>query len=295
MVSGRVHSNDTPIRDARVRFQATSDLVMTDARGRFRLAVPEGDALSTQPIVTAAKPGYLIAGGPVRDGMVIELDKLPEDDDPEYAWVDPTPDETNSRNCGNCHREIYDQWHSGGHAAAATNQHFLNLYAGTTWNSNHEHGWSLLKEYPDGAGVCSSCHAPAAPLDTLGVADIRDLTDVAQQGVHCDFCHKIQDVNLAAVGLTHGRFAMELLRPTEGQLFFGPLDDVDRNEDSYSPLQSESLFCAACHEGVVFGVPVYTTYSEWLQSPARAEGKECQSCHKRPDGQLTNVAPSAGG
>jgi hypothetical protein len=102
-------------------------------------------------------------------------------------------------------------------------------------------------------------------------------------------------VNLDTVGITHGRFGMNLLRPEKGQLFFGPLDDVDRGEDVYSPLQSRSEACAACHEGIVFGVPVYETYSEWLVSPAAARGEQCQSCHMRPTGTMDNIAPGNGG
>src|SRR4029077_19801494 len=85
------------------------------------------------------------------------------------------------------------------------------------------------------------------------------------------------------------------LRPMDGQIFFGPLDDVDRGEDVYSPLYQESRYCASCHEGVVFGVPVYTTYSEWLESPARREGKQCQTCHMAPTGKMRNIAPGKGG
>jgi hypothetical protein len=294
-ITGRVLSNGQAIDQARVRFQTSTDFVLTDTDGRFRLPLDQLIGAKSGAWVTAAKPGYIIAGKPAADGMVIELKPLPENDDEHYAWIDPTPDENKSLNCGNCHPAIYDQWQFGGHARSATNRHFLNLYDGGTWDGAKRHGWSLLDEYPEGAGVCAACHAPSAPLDTLGVSDIRKLTGVDQKGVHCDFCHKVQDMNLAAIGLTHGRFAMNLLRPAEGQVFFGPLDDVDRGEDSFLPLLSESHFCAACHEGTVFGVPVYTTYSEWLSSRARAEGKECQSCHMRPNGRMTNFAPAAGG
>ena len=38
---------------------------------------------------------------------------------------------------------------------------------------------------------------------------------------------------LGAIGLAHGRDALSLLRPAEGQLFFGPLDDVDRRTIRY--------------------------------------------------------------
>src|SRR5262249_15748088 len=62
-----------------------------------------------------------------------------------------------------------------------------------------------------------------------------------------------------------------------------------------SHLYRSSRYCASCHEGVVFGVHVYSTYSEWLASPARAEGKQCQDCHMTPTGKMTNIAPGRGG
>jgi hypothetical protein len=297
-ITGRVVSQGQPVEGARVRWQAAPNHVLTDADGQFRLprsaSIPAGDDEPT-PLITAAKVGYFIAGVPPADEIEIQLSPLPEQDQEAYAWIDPAPSDHAAENCGNCHREIYEQWQAGGHANSAANRHFLNLYDGSTWDGSDERGWSLLAEYPEGAGVCAACHAPGAPLDTLATGDLRTLAGVDSLGIHCDFCHKVQDVDLAAPGLTHGRFAMSLLRPEEGQIFFGPLDDVARHEDSFLPLQSESRFCAACHEGIVFGVPVYTTYSEWLASPARAEGKQCQSCHMRPDGQMTNIAPGAGG
>lgn len=145
----------------------------------------------------------------------------------------------------------------------------------------------MLDEYPAGAGVCAACHAPTAEPDEPLSSD--------SEGVHCDFCHKIRDTRVEQAGLTHGRYAYDLLRPSEGQIFFGPLDDVARGEDVYSPLQSESRYCAGCHEGVVFGVHVYSTWSEWLDSPARRQGRQCQSCHMAPSGTFTNVAPKNGG
>ena len=57
----------------------------------------------------------------------------------------------------------------------------------------------------------------------------------------------------------------------------------------------DSRFCASCHEGVVFGVHVYTTYSEWQASPAGRAGRSCQSCHMKPTGRMTNIAPGKGG
>jgi hypothetical protein len=57
----------------------------------------------------------------------------------------------------------------------------------------------------------------------------------------------------------------------------------------------ESRYCASCHEGIVFGVRAYETYSEWLESPAKRRGQQCQDCHMAPTGQMTNIAPGHGG
>jgi hypothetical protein len=209
--------------------------------------------------------------------------------------VDPTPDPRRPHNCGNCHADIHREWAGSGHARSATNRRFRNLYDGTDWHGKPNVGWNMIADYPDGAGVCAACHSPTA--DPAGSFDLRDLTQgpPGLSGVHCDYCHKIQALAGGDIGLSHGRYNLSLLRPSKGQIFFGPLDDVDRGEDVFSPLQRDSKYCASCHEGTVFGVHVYGTYTEWLASPAAREGKQCQSCHMRPTGAMTNVAPGHGG
>ena len=293
-LAGTVVAEGVPLAGARVRIKGQTKFVETDASGRFDLPFEPSAEQKLQ--VTAAKPDFIIAGADVGDEPLrIDLSPLPTEDDVEYRWVDPRPDPSDAQRCGNCHEEIFDQWQGGGHARSATDPRFLDLYAGIRSDTGELAGWGLLSEHPDGAGVCASCHAPAADLSQLGIGDLRDIHGVAQLGVHCDFCHKINDVDLSALGLTHGRFATSLLRPAEDQLFFGPLDDVDRGEDSYLPLQSTSQYCATCHEGIVFGVPVYSTYSEWLASQAAATGKQCQDCHMKPNGKMTNIARGFGG
>src|SRR5439155_2150284 len=110
--------------------------------------------------------------------------------------------------------------------------------------------------------------------------------------------HKVVEARTDKLGLQFGRDGYGLLRPADGhQLFFGPLDDAVREGESFGhlPLYSQSRYCASCHEGVIFGVHVYGTYSEWLDSPARRQGKQCQSCHMTPTGKMTNLAPDRGG
>jgi hypothetical protein len=289
VIQGQVFDGADPVAGASVRLKGQPSSVLTDASGRFQISLTNH---SETERLTVCQDGFFIAGAPVSSApLTFNLQRLPEKDYEDYEWVEPTPDSRRQHNCGNCHDEIYREWSASGHARSAGNRRFLNLLDGTDWHGRSHVGWSLRDDHPDGVGVCNTCHAPTASFET----DLRNLKGVARSGVHCDFCHKIADASTEHVGFTHGRYGYRLLRPAQGQLFFGPLDDVDRGEDAFSPLYQESRYCAACHEGTVFGVPVYSTYSEWLTSPARKEGKQCQTCHMAPSGKMTNFAPGKGG
>ena len=283
-------SNTKPLTGACVRIKGTTHQTTTDATGRFHLR-GQGQR------VTAWKEGYFIGGVPVdqASALLLRLRRLPQDDNPEYNWVEPTPNRDAPQHCGNCHGQIYREWAGSAHGRAGENRHFRNLYDGTDWEGRPNRGWNLRKEHPEGVSVCAGCHAPTVKFEDPAYEDFRQLRGVDRRGVHCDYCHKIVDVSLSRLGQEHGRFSHQLLRPSTGQLFFGPLDDVDRDEDAYSPLYKESRYCASCHEGTVFGAKVYTTYSEWLASPAKRRGQQCQSCHMAPTGQMTNIAPGRGG
>jgi hypothetical protein len=295
-LQGTVLDDTGPIAAALVRVQTTDRHTLTDADGGFRLPANSSQRL------TAWKSGYFIVGTDLdTHPLALRLTRLPTEDHEAYEWIDPAPGRGTAHNCGNCHAEIYQEWSASAHARSATGKHFLDLYRGTDWDGQPHVGWSLLDEHPLGAGVCAACHAPAIPADDPAQLDLLQVSGTAAKGVHCDYCHKIADIGQGTLGLTHGRFNLKLLRPApdRGQgmrhVFFGPLDDADQGDDAFAPLYRESRYCASCHEGTVFGVPVYTTYSEWLESPARQAGKQCQTCHMRPTGTMTNFAPNHGG
>ena len=292
---GEVRDEHGPVAGAVVRIKGTSIATISDENGRFQL--PRPDSASR---ITASKDGYFIAGSPtVESPLVLRLHRLPAEDCMRYAWVDPTPNPSERMNCGNCHKAMHEEWSLSGHARSSTNRRLHNLYDGSDWHGQQDVGWNLLKEHPDGADVCASCHAPTQKAGPFASFDLRDAAKQSHglSGVHCDFCHKVRGPGDGELGLTHGRYQLSLLRPStpDRQLFFGPLDDVDRGEDVFSRFQRDSRLCAACHEGVVFGVPVYTTFSEWRASPAGLAGKSCQSCHMTPTGKMNNVAPGRGG
>jgi hypothetical protein len=298
-LSGEVADAHGPIRGACVRYQTDLEGVTTDASGRFRLT----RRLDGSARLVASKEGYFITGLPVFPApLSFRLARLPAVDHEDYEWVDPVPDSTKTQNCGNCHAEIYREWSASGHANSVTNRRFQNLLDGSDWHGRPAVSWNLFADNPNGAGVCTACHAPTlTSFNDPAYTDLRQARGIAARGVHCDYCHKVADVNRVpndpdeGIGRTHGRFGLKLLRPKEGQLFFGPLDDVDRGEDAFSPLYRDSRYCASCHEGTVLGVHVYSTYSEWLASPARQQGKQCQTCHMTPTGEMTNIAPGHGG
>jgi hypothetical protein len=297
-VEGRVLAGDEPLAAARVGWQTRPERVLADAAGRFRLPAPPRPAQR----IAAWKEGYYIgtAAAEPRSPMRIVLSKHPRDDCDDYAWVDPNPDPAHEHNCANCHAEIYRQWSASAHAGAAINRHFLDVFAGTDWSGQPGRGWSFADAHPEARAVCVACHLPGVAADDPVAEDPRLASGVAREGIHCDICHKVAATSLSAhpelVGIEHGRLALDMVRPRAGrQIFFGPLDDAERGQDTYAPIYRSSLYCASCHEGTLFGTRAYTTFSEWRGSAYARAGVQCQNCHMKPDGVLTNIAPGHGG
>jgi hypothetical protein len=225
-------------------------------------------------------------------------------------------------NCENCHSDPNDaqaslpfsEWQDDAHAKSARNIRFLTMYNGTDTTGNQspqtqyfhsrDYGRIPLRpdpnapyfgpgyklDFPDAAGNCAACHTPAAAINTPYNTDPTTVSGVGAEGVACDFCHKIWNVSLEpSSGLPYpnvpGVLSFEFRRPAEGHQFFaGPFDDVAPGEDTYSPLQKQSQYCAPCHFGVFWDTVVYNSFGEWLDSPYSnpQTGKTCQDCHMPP-------------
>ncbi len=142
----------------------------------------------------------------------------------------------------------------------------------------------------------------ATLADEVYQADPNRAEGIEQEGVFCDFCHKVGEVNLdSSTNLPNpnspGALSMRLYRPQDGQqLFFGNFDDVTRRV-SYLPLFEESAYCASCHYGVFWNTLVYGSYEEWLNSPYSdpQKGKTCQNCHMPAVDYAYFVFPEKGG
>ena len=246
------------------------------------------------------------------------------------------PGEGEHQGCAACHSNVgtqeatslpVDEWLLDAHSQSAINPRFITMYNGTDvlghqspitrYASSRDYGEfplppDLTKPYygpgykldfPETDGNCAACHTPAASVNAPYGVNPTLTEGVAAEGIPCDFCHKIWDVKLdPETQLPYlnmpGVLSYEFRRPKEGHQFFaGPYDDVAPGEDTYSPIQQESAFCAPCHHAVFWDTLVYNSYGEWLNSPYSnpETGQTCQNCHM-PAGLADHFAlPEVGG
>ncbi len=329
LARGLVTDATGPVAGAVVRVRGSENYVLTDADGNFRLNIEDAGAK-----LTAWKPGYFIGGGDAADfttpdGAILLLKRHPTGDNPDYTFVSPLLDMDDPNACAHCHVERtgetdgampVDEWLLDAHSGAATNPRFLSLYNGTTldgtpgapttYRFDPAQGLSVpvspsmgqdgvgpgfRLDFPDMSGACAACHVPVLALQQPYHADPNLAEGVAQEGITCDFCHKIQDVKLRPDGLPDpglpGVLSLEFLRPPEGgQVFIGPFDDTS-GDDIYSALQDDSRLCATCHTGQFWDVKIYNSFGEWLESPYSdpVTGQTCQDCHMPHTGATTFV------
>lgn len=335
-ISGVVLDDQGPISGAVVRLQATEISTKTDSNGRFALTLlpPEESVM-----ITAWAEGYYIAGVEASPGemdIMVRLETHHLTDNPNYEWLPSQfhPGQGEAQGCAECHSAAstdlditlpVDEWRSDAHSQTAENPRFRTMYLGqdlagnqspaTRYGYSRDYGAFPLRpdpdkayygpgyklDFPETAGNCAACHTPAASVNNPYGIDPTAVSGVPAEGVPCDFCHKIWDVELDDDGLPFenrpGVLSFEFRRPPEGHQFFaGPLDDVAPGEDTYSPLQQQSQICAPCHFGVFWDTLVYNSFGEWLNSAYSQDGGQtCQDCHMPPSGATQFALTEAGG
>jgi hypothetical protein len=301
-VSGTVITNTgLPAEGAIVRQKATANYTTASTDGSFVLSgLVEGQAV----LVTAWLDGYYIqwqSVTPSAQGVTLILSPYPTSDNPNYVWYSATAAEQ-SLGCMHC-MVAFPGWQAGAHGQASSNSRFFSMYNGVDLAVTKPVDPGFKLDFPDDPGNCANCHAPGAVTrpDGSSSGDMNDLRPgVEQEGIFCEFCHKIANVQLdPATGLPYpeapGVQSYRLVRTYPGfVLFLGPLDDVTRRV-SYLPLEKKSQFCAPCHQFSFFDTPIYQSFAEWLDSPYPAQGIECQTCHMPPESVPYFVYPEKGG
>lgn len=289
VIEGLVVRSDfrTPVASARVRIQGKNDFVLTGQDGRFSLVsdLPNG----TNVTMTAGKQGWFNVARSMYVGGTIDtiaIDTLPNGDNANYVFNGPAY-------CDNCHERLAEQWHESRHSKSVVSPMFLQTYNGTDVNGTPGVYPGFKLDFPNEGGDCGDCHAPSAALRSPGNTEINDLFlsgypyPVDTNGVHCDFCHKIDSVEVNYATGVNGSIFMR--RPPTGfnrDINFGQFDDVTSfwMGGTYNPNIEKSAFCSGCHQYAnLNGVIVDDTYDSWAASPYAAQGRQCQDCHMKPN------------
>jgi len=166
---------------------------------------------------------------------------------------------TSSEMCGECHNDIYKNWKRSLHALSAEDPIFDVVYM-------------QALRISDGKAnkLCFKCHDPIAWIKK----DFSFTQENSREGISCDFCHSIVEVNLDDPVYPYK------IKP--GKVKRGPFKGVvsPAHKTEYSELHVSSEICAGCHEfRGKNNVPIISTYTEWKNGPYPAKKKECQTCH----------------
>ncbi len=164
-----------------------------------------------------------------------------------------------SKNCKECHEEIYNHWKNAMHSMSIEDPIFKASYMEAYFKTAGEAKFNCLR-----------CHAPIAFLNN----DYDLKNKITKEGVNCDFCHSVKKVN---IDNKDNPFELEI-----GETKRGPLSNVESpaHKTESSALFKSSELCAGCHEYTNRnGAKILGTYSEWKTSPYAEEGIHCQNCH----------------
>lgn len=181
--------------------------------------------------------------------------------------------------CARCHPQIYRDWTKSMHRQY-TNAAFQWAFEQASKDTNGGVD-----------GFCPRCHSPIAVLagEKITPGQYANLSDIAQKGVQCDFCHVLDKVSPDWPG--NGSFHV-----TPGKVKLGPLKDAEspHHQTAYSELHTRADFCGMCHNVSHPGthVQLESTYSEWLSSSYAKKGVTCQKCHMpEAKGRASNRGP----
>lgn len=336
-ISGTVRSAGGPVEGAVVRVKTTSVSTVSDRAGRFALqGIDRAQKVALTAFAPGFFVGGPVSASGGASDVSLVLTRHALEDNPDYPWMSAFRIAGLALNCENCHSDPhdpsstlpFDEWQRDAHGTSATNARFLSMYNGTDLGGTRrspktryvvDRDYGRFPRPPDpnepyfgpgylldslsSPGDCAACHLPAAAVNAPYATDPNGTTPAHRESVACDLCHKIWAVKLdPATGLPRpnmpGVMSIEFRRPGEGhQLFIGPYDDVATGADTYSPLQRQSQICAPCHFGEFWGVKVYNSFGEWLDSDYAdpKTGQTCQDCHMPRRGARRIALPEKGG
>jgi nitrate/TMAO reductase-like tetraheme cytochrome c subunit len=207
--------------------------------------------------------------------------------------------------CGECHKQIYEEWSSSQHAYASISPMFHKF----------EQKFQDLTQGTVGT-FCVRCHQQVGTqLGESRETPLWERAQISREGVTCITCHRVKE----QYGKVNGERRVEpgkIYEPVYGSGEKSVIKDVLANKETFSVKTSsdgrgndihegmitndqitKSEFCVSCHQVAVnLGIKLEIVWDQYRDSPARKAGVTCQDCHMgkvpgKPEGYAT--APSA--
>jgi nitrate/TMAO reductase-like tetraheme cytochrome c subunit len=211
--------------------------------------------------------------------------------------------------CGECHKQIYEEWASSQHAYSsispmfhAFEQKFTELTKGTVGT------------------FCVRCHQQVGTqLGEKRETPLWAMSQISREGVSCITCHRVAE----QYGKVNGERRVEpgkIFDPVYGSGEKSVIKDIIANKETYSvktskdgrgtsihngmmtnPQLTKSEFCVSCHQVAVnLGIKLEIVWDQYRDSPARNAGVTCQDCHMgkvpgKPEGYATGPSAVIGG
>lgn len=211
--------------------------------------------------------------------------------------------------CGECHKQIYEEWATSNHAYAsispvfhAFEQKFQELTQGTVGT------------------FCVRCHQQVGTqLGENRETPLWQMSAISREGVTCITCHRVKE----QYGKVNGERRVEpgkIFDPVYGSGDQSVIKDVLASKESYSvktskdgrgteihngmmtnPQITKSEFCVSCHQVAVnLGIKLEIVWDQYRDSPAKNAGVTCQDCHMgkvpgKPEGYATGPSAVIGG
>jgi nitrate/TMAO reductase-like tetraheme cytochrome c subunit len=198
--------------------------------------------------------------------------------------------------CGECHKQIYEEWSSSQHAYSSISPMFHKF----------EQKFQELTQGTVGT-FCVRCHQQVGTQ--LGEARETPLwarSQISREGVTCITCHRVKE----QYGKVNGERRVEsgkIYEPVYGSGQKSALKEVLGDKETYSIRTSakgtgndihkgmitndqitKSEFCVSCHQVAVnLGIKLEIVWDQYRDSPARKAGVTCQNCHM---GKVPGVA-----
>jgi cytochrome c554/c'-like protein len=178
--------------------------------------------------------------------------------------------------CANCHAILRSQLDSSMHAYAYSDPLYQKEVLLASEDTNGQ-----TDEF------CSRCHTPIGVVSgEVPPIDGSMISDVASEGVQCDFCHTVSE----SAGIGDGGFVS-----SPGDVKWGSLDDAPSafHGSEFNGLYMEAEYCGMCHNvnSPFNDLPLDDTYTSWSESSYAEEGVVCQDCHMSPGITHFEAAP----